>query len=112
MSWTKMPALTEKQAGLRSGCNICGPQPTTLPLEAELAVGFGACTVSKDGDGVYQEDHHSDNDPPTLQKFEDMAKKDPDHDWRVFFYGALSETEYQRHGDGEWVLIRKGEGFA
>jgi hypothetical protein len=41
-----------------------------------------------------------------------MAAADPDHDWRIYFYAPLYEAEYQRQGDGCWVLIKKGEGFA
>lgn len=111
MPWTKLPAV--EHPGFRSGCLNCGPQPVTLPLDAYMSVGFGSCTVSEDGIGIYDEGQVSDlEDAPRLQKFEDMAKADPDHDWRCAFYGALSEAEYQRHGPENWVLIRKGEGFA
>lgn len=106
MGWTKLPAL--EKPGLRSGCNICGPQPVTIPMEAQLCVGFGTVTVSKDGVGVWQ----GDDCDVLLQRFEDMAALDPDHDWRVTFFQPLAEPEYQRHGSGEWVLVRKGDGFA
>jgi len=48
----------------------------------------------------------------TVQTVEDMAKADPDHDWRIYFEAPLYSAEYQRQGEGVWVLIRKGEGFA
>jgi hypothetical protein len=115
-AWTKHPALTESEAGYRSQCLNCGPQPVTLPLESMLAVGFGDCTVTRDQDHVYSEaefEHeHPDVEPPSLDVFEQQAASDPDHDWRVLYYGPLSESEYQRQGPGEWVLIRKGMGFA
>ena len=111
MPFEKLPAVTNP--GYRSGCLNCGPQPVGLPLEADLCVGFGSCTVTKDGQGIYDEGMlRNGEDAPTLQKFEDMAKADPDHDWRVQFFQPLSETEYQRHGDGAWVLVKRGEGFA
>lgn len=110
MSWSKLPALTEQQAGLRSNCLNCGAQPVTIPLTAELAVGFGTVSVDKDGSGIW--DMQQDDEAQTLQRFEDMAKVDPDHDWRVSFFGPLSESTYQRHGVGEWVLVTKGDGFA
>lgn len=107
MTWKKLEPLAEKEAGFKSGCLNCGPQPVTLPLDAILAVGFGQVTVSKDGDLVWC------GDDPTkeLSQVEEKAKEDPDHDWRVCFYGPLSESEYQRQ-DGNWVLVRKGMGFA
>ena len=47
----------------------------------------------------------------TLARFQRMAKKDPEHDWRVRFMGPLNDPTYQRQ-DGRWVLVQKGEGFA
>lgn len=111
MAWTKLPPVANP--GFRSGCLNCGPQPPNLHMETTLAVGFGSCTVSKDGTGIYDEGMvPNGEDAPILQKYEDMAKADPDHDWRVAFYGAMSETEYQRQGDEAWVLVKKGDGFA
>ncbi len=34
------------------------------------------------------------------------------HDWRISFETPLWDGEYQRHGPGQWVLVRKGPGFA
>jgi len=51
-------------------------------------------------------------DYPTLATYEAEAVLDPDHDWRVLFYGAMHEEEYQRQDVGSWVLIRSGMGFA
>ena len=111
MTWKKLPAV--ENPGYRSGCLNCGPQPTIISLETELAMGFGSATVTKDDLGIYDDGMvMRGEDCPTLRKFEELAKADPDHDWRVHFYGAMSETHYQRHGDGEWVLVLKGEGFA
>lgn len=103
--WTKLPPL--EYGGYRSNCLTGGPQPTELPVSAILAVGFGYVTVSKDGERLWS----GDDERVTLRRFERQAAKDPDHDWRVLFYGPLSEPEYQRQ-DGKWLLVRKGEGFA
>jgi len=108
MAWEKLKPL--EKPGFRSGCLNCGSQPELLPMEAELAVGFGACTVTRGDDCLYQEGET--DDIPKLQHYEDMAKADPDHDWRASFHGPLSDTEYQRHGEGKWVLVKKGLGFA
>lgn len=112
MSWSKLPALTEMEAGLRSGCLNCGPQPVTLPMTAWIAVGFGFAGVTRDGAAVYSEGGIPDSEDWTAQDAEDEALKDPDHDWRIVYHGPLSEAEYQRHAAGEWVLISKGMGFA
>lgn len=110
-TWKKLPALTEVKAGFRSGCLNCGPQPVVLNLRTTLAVGFGWCRVTKDGEELYVEAPNM-GDAPNLSKFERLAKKDPNHDWRASFNGAMGDSEYQRHGDKQWVLIKKGMGFA
>lgn len=94
-----------------SGCLNCPGKPNHLPLGARLGVGFGMCQVTKDNDLVWSE-APDDPAPPVLSVFEAMAAVDPDHDWRCEFIAPLYEAEYQRHGDGLWVLIRRGEGFA
>lgn len=109
MSWVKEEPLTEKEAGFRSGCLNCGPQPIELPLDSMLAVGFGAVSVTKNGKGAKAYD--AGEGEKTVQDIEDIASQDPDHDWRIAFFGPLSETEYQRQG-GKWILIKKGQGFA
>ncbi len=48
----------------------------------------------------------------TFADAENAAKADPDHDWRVTMFGPLHGETYQRHGDGEWNLVEKNEGFA
>lgn len=112
MSWEKLPGLTPQEAGFRSGCLTCGPQPCTVPLDAVIAVGFGAAGVTRDGTEVWSESDAVDGMMWDVQDAEDEALKDPDHDWRVFFHGPLSSSQYQRHSAGQWVLIEKGQGFA
>lgn len=110
MTWEKKPAI--EKPGFISGCMNAGPVPIILPLETEISVGFGSATVMKGQECLYNECPGGNEDAPRLQKFEDLAKADPDHDWQVHFYGAMSEETYQRHGDGSWVLVEKGMGFA
>lgn len=109
--WTRLPPLTATEAGYRSGCLNCGPQPVMISLDAYIAVGFGYAGVTKDGAEVYSESD-VDEDPWTVADAERAAAKDPDHDWRIIFHGPLSEAEYQRHEANNWVLVRKGMGFA
>lgn len=111
MTWERLPPLTIKEAGFRSGCLNCGPQPTMISLDAHIAVGFGYAGVTKDGAEVWSESN-IDEDPWTVADAERAAAKDPDHDWRILFHGPLSEAEYQRHEANNWVLVRKGLGFA
>lgn len=112
MTWEKLQPLTPQDAGLRSGCFTCGPQPCAIDLEATIAVGFGDAGVTRDGTEVWSEAGCTDENYWTIQDAEDEALKDPDHDWRVYFHGPLSEAEYQRHAAGQWFLVKKGMGFA
>lgn len=101
------------EGNIHQGCSCCPVPKRICPLDKVLAVGFGSCNVKRDDEFVYSEDPHMEfEDIPTLQKFEDMAAADSEHDWRVAFYGPLHEEEYQRQGPGRWVMIRSGEGFA
>jgi len=109
MTWEKLPVL--KSAVI--GCGTCGYTPSRLSLESRIFAGFGYADVKKDGVIVYEEQPDVDFDKvPTLQKFENMARKDPDHDWRVHFNLPLREAEYQRQGPNTWMLVKTGMGFA
>lgn len=95
-------------------CNCCPPTRQHLDLKSVLAVGFGSCSVMKGDLCVYDE-----NREPNItglywdcQDAENAALADPDHDWRIHFYGPLREHHYQRQAPGHWVLYELGEGFA
>jgi hypothetical protein len=85
-----------------------------LPLDSIIAVGFGSATCTKGGELIYDEQMtpKDSDDYATCGQMELLAKDDPDHDWRISLYAPLYEAEYQRQGDGHWVLIKKGQGFA
>jgi hypothetical protein len=111
--WTRLQPLTIQEAGFRSGCLTCGPQPVMIDLEASIAVGFGWAGVTCDGKEVWSFDMNDDeSDPWTVRDAESAAAKDPDRDWRIHFHGPLSESTYQRHESNNWVLVEKGQGFA
>lgn len=97
-------------------CTCCGEKPVVAKLDMMLAVGFGTCVVTKNGEVVYDEIELPQpptwEDFPLLQEYENLAKKEPEADWRVQFIAPLYEAEYQRQGEDNWVLINKGEGFA
>lgn len=107
MSWIKL----EPVKGGPAGCSVCGYNHETYPLDSIIAAGFGACQVSKDDELIYCE-HAGQEEYPKLQKFEDIAAVDPDHDYRLLLVLPLREVEYQRHQMGKWVLIRSDRGFA
>lgn len=100
------------EGGTTNGCLNCPTRPNMLPLDTLLGVGFGQCFVSKDDETVYFEDPNDEDGPPELATFEAMATFAPDHDWRVTFDAPLWSGTWQRQGDGEWLLIERGEGFA
>ncbi len=105
--WKREKPLSKKQAGLRSECEYCGPQPVVLSMDAILAVGFGGVTVRKDDKIIWS----GDDEEKKLEEIENLATNDPEHDWRIEFYAPLSSTVYQRQGRWQWMLIEKGKGF-
>lgn len=111
MAHEKLPAVEGSIA-----CLTCGMGARTdLHMEREIGVGFGSAGYSRDGKTLWEEsmrDPDSEEPYPTVAQVEEMAKAAPDSDWRIFFFAPLYESEYQRQGDGQWVLVRKGEGFA
>lgn len=85
----------------------------TLSMDCRIGVGFGHAGYSRDGEEVWRESRKDEwHDLPTVADVEAIAASDPDHDWRIFFFGPLSEAVFQRQGDGVWVKIKRGIGFA
>ncbi len=84
----------------------------SLSMNRILAVGFGGCYVTRDGETVYDEQSVENNAYWTGADAESAAVSNPDHDWRVSFIAPLHEAEYQRQGVAHWILVRKGMGFA
>jgi hypothetical protein len=110
-AWERKPAL-ENAGGV--GCLCCGTPTVMFPAEGWIAVGFGSAGVTKDGKEVYSEPNDFDDEDEiwTGADAEKAALADPDHDWRIYKYAPLYEAVYQRHGDGQWVLVERGDGFA
>lgn len=110
MEWTKLEPI---KATAR-GCLNCGTLVEKASMEMLIAVGFGDAHVERDGEIIYDElDCQMDSDKLwTVQDAENEALKDPDHDWRVVLDGPLRGRTFQRHGDGEWVLVAENNGFA
>ena len=108
MTWTKLPAIE----GTIGGCLNCGPRPSFFPADGVIAVGFGCAALMRDGHTVYAEPQTGEDDYMTGHQAEELAKTDPDHDWRIVLMAPLSARTYQRHAPGEWALVEQGEGFA
>lgn len=109
MTFELLPAVEGHTNCLTCGC---GPK-NALHGGREIAVGFGSAGYKKDGVILWEEAQDPEAEEfPTVDSVEALAKDDPDHDWRIFFFAPLYEAEYQRQGANTWVLVRKGEGFA
>jgi len=110
--WKKLPPL--KSNKLHIGCTCCSTAALKAPMNMEIAVGFGSAVVTKAGKTVYdgERDLQNGKDPKTVKEIEVIAKKDPDHDWRIVKHGPLHGETFQRHGNDEWICIESNEGFA
>lgn len=102
MTWHKLPALP----GF-THCNLCPPKPEVLPLDAVVHPGFGDVVLNRNGEWFYR----LDEDDPVMEA-EVRAAGDEDNDWRLSVLAPLYETTYQRQGEGLWVLVERGQGFA
>lgn len=110
MTFTKLPAIHGK-AYCSHGC---GHRTPLLDLSSSPHPGFGGVYLTRDGESVYPwpDDDYAASEERVGQEYEDVAAGDPDHDWRLFVDGPLSDYTYQRQGEGEWVLVKQGQGFA
>ena len=109
--YKKLPVVDRDDVHI--GCLNCST--TQWPKVSMLRKIWGEGTIIKNNKTVY--DARMENDvswenAPTLMKFENMARKDPDADWRYEHISALHEEEYQRQGKNNWVMIRSGMGYA
>ena len=87
---------------------------TTFPMSSEIAVGFGDASLTRDGTVIWRENYYKQAEADILTggKAEEMASKDPDHNWCIHIVGPLTENHYQRQGEKNWVLYFHGLGFA
>jgi len=110
--WYMKPVRKDK---IHHGCLVCGGTEQILELDTRLYNGFGGWSVTKDGELFFQEDCSKDKkweEWKQMAEIEEIAAKDPDHDWRAIFELPLRGGQYQRHGDNKWVLIESNQGFA
>lgn len=112
MNWTKLPPLERKD--INFGCACCSSVSQIAHMEMGIAVGFGSAFVTRDDELVHDGENESrhDREPWSVQDAENIAKGDPDHDWRITLFGPLHGEIYQRQGEGRWVLVESNQGFA
>lgn len=109
-TWKKLKPYNGK---IHQGCFNCPPVLSKAKMYTRIAVGFGYAGIEKDGKSIFTEKADMDwGDIPTLMKFENMARRDPDHDWRLILDAPLRSREYQRQGHNNWILVKSGQGFA
>jgi hypothetical protein len=101
-----MKKTFEKLPAVKSGCGLI----VDLPMEMPIKIGFGVAGYSRDGEILFHQDL-SIKGYQTVADVEKLALADPDHDWRIFFFSPLYEAEYQRQGDGVWVMVKKEPGL-
>lgn len=105
-----MTALLPPLEHVHNGCMNCPPKPIKINLNWNIHPGFGCVLLTRDGEVVWSDSRME------RQRHgagaEAVARKDPDHDWRLIVDGPLSGVEYQRHGRSEWVAVASNRGFA
>lgn len=111
MAFEKQQPLDEKD--IHWGCLNCTSAAKVAPMDMWIAVGFGSAYLSKNGEVIWDEQMaETDDDIWTVKKAEDLAKQDPDNDWRIVKYSPLHGETFQRQGDSNWVCIESNPGFA
>ena len=106
--------MWKKEQPIKGHIRGCAFNPVydVAPMGMLIAVGFGQAFVTKDGMKIWNEENiDNPEDLWTTQDAENVAAKDPDHDWRIVLYASLYGRTFQRQ-DGEWVLIEENQGFA
>ena len=106
--WKKLPPF---DGHIHQGCSHCPPVEEIAPLDMLIAVGFGSAEVTCGNKLIFAE-RPDDEEFHRLSEFEEMAKANPNHSWIVRLDAPLRSRAYQRQGEGRWVLIESGPGFA
>lgn len=131
----KWEKLLPYKGSIHQGCLNCPAVEHLASLEMVIGVGFGIAEVKKGNRLIFSEGRdirysfYSSrlaqlliyllargckryDGLPLLADIEELARHDPDHDWRIMLDAPLRGREYQRHGDGTWVLVGSTRGFA
>lgn len=88
------------------------PIGSLAQLNTRICVGFGEAKIYKDGKVIYDgEREENENKVKKLSYFEKKAKQEPG-DWRLVLRAPMWNATWQRQGEGRWVCIETGMGFA
>lgn len=111
--------LPNTWANISKGRLNCGTSKVKMPMNYKLFMGFGGDTIYKDGKVFYQPEMWRDGTVGDAMKknkslmwVELQARKSPNSDWRLKQDNPLYDKTYQRQGKNNWVLVKKGNGFA
>lgn len=86
--------------------------PTKAPLDMLISSGYGYAGLRKDGVEVYKETYGEGHwDVWSVEDVENIAKDDPEHDWRIIIVAPTHNEVYQRQGENNWALIEHGDGL-
>lgn len=98
--------------GGQNPCLNCPPIPSVASMDKIVAVGFGTAEVRKNGAMVIDGERPPNDEWVTFADAEALAVAEPEEDWRVVLDGPLHGETYQRQGLGNWVLVKRNQGFA
>lgn len=112
----KLKPLHDNFKNRSKGCLCCGTVPVKLPMNYRIIQAFGGSHIERNGKIYYYPDScdmskESFKKQKTLITFENLARKDK-ADWKLINYMPLHDEVYQRQGKNNWILVKKGLGFA
>ncbi|HEY7674732.1 MAG TPA: hypothetical protein VH867_05845 [Burkholderiales bacterium] len=83
-----------------------------LPPEAVIGVGIGYAALTRDGQPVYEESGKRQCELMTVAQAEELARHEPEHDWRIHLVAQLENRHYRRTGAGLWEIYERGSGMS
>jgi hypothetical protein len=83
-----------------------------LALDAVIGVGVGYAALTCDGVVRYEQNGKPGSGRMTAAQAEELAKSEPDRDWRIHLVALLDDRHYRRAGAARWVLYERGYGMS
>jgi hypothetical protein len=83
-----------------------------LAPDAVIGVGVGYAALTRDGLAVYEENGRRHCDLMKVAQAEELAKSEPERDWRIHLVSQLENRHYRREADSLWVLYERGYGLS
>jgi hypothetical protein len=114
---SKLKPLEDNYKNRTKGCLNCGQVDIKLPMNYRIVQGFGGSHIMKGKKIFFWPDNWDGSREEwkrqkTLKWVENQARKQPRCDWKLINNQPLHYEEYQRQGKNNWVLVKKGMGFA